>query len=445
MKEEMPFFERWIHERMREEVDSASEMSDVEGYQLHKFRQILAYVYKKSPFYRDMLRRNGIKPECINSIDDISSIPLTTQSQLSREPYRFLCTPLGDVARTVTFQSSGTTGLKKKVFFTEKDLERMIEFFSILLKTMSQQREIVHIIMPKGSPLGLVDLLERGIRKAGSISVISDPSLCAKEQIEIIRNYGSTILISFPSLIYRITQEVEDYFPSTELNVKAMVLCSEYLPQSMRKRLELMWDCPVFNHYGSTEMGLGVAMECKAQEGFHFNEADLLIEVVDPVTKKPLPHGEEGELVFSCLNRTAMPLIRYLTHDISRMIKKPCRCGILTLKRLDSIKGRIDSSIHLGEENRIYSSCLDEILFSLPYVIDYRVHVMEKGGGRKALLFYVEVKEGMMKMGEELEERLFQIHLLENGISSGLIDALKVQVLPQGFFRGSDRKKVFLM
>ena len=148
----------------------------------------------------------------------------------------------------------------------------------------------------------------------------------------------------------------------------------------MRQELKRIWNCDIRTHYGLTEMGLGVAVECEAQDGYHFNEADLVLEIVHPETGAPVPAGEEGEMVFTTLTREAMPLVRYRTHDLSRLIREPCTCGAASLLKIDTVKKRLESIATVGDGDEIYPSLFDDVLFEIPGVVDYQVIATREGG-----------------------------------------------------------------
>ncbi len=157
--------------------------------------------------------------------------------------------------------------------------------------------------------------------------------------------------------------------------IKTVLLSADYVPAAIVREIEHAWGCHVFNHYGMTEMGLGAAVDCKALSGYHVREADLYFEIIDPETGYPLPDGETGEVVFSTLTRTGMPLIRYRTGDLSRFVPEPCPCGTI-LKRLDWVRGRIDGSVRLGGGYTLTVADLDEALFPLPGLLNFRVEML---------------------------------------------------------------------
>jgi len=182
----------------------------------------------------------------------------------------------------------------------------------------------------------------------------------------------------------------------------------------MREHLKNVWQCDVHSHYGLTEMGLGVAVECHAHNGYHFNEADLLLEMVNPKTGQVVTEGE-GELVFTTLTRQGTPLIRYRTHDIARFVTQPCPCGAATLLKFGKVTRRVELLVTVGDDDVIYPSLFDEVLYKLPEVVDYDL-IVSRDGARDKLDFVVEVTE----TNENLRERIFDLLVEEPVIKANL-------------------------
>jgi phenylacetate-coenzyme A ligase PaaK-like adenylate-forming protein len=151
-------------------------------------------------------------------------------------------------------------------------------------------------------------------------------------------------------------------------------LSADYVSQAIVREIESAWHCPVFNHYGMTETGLGGVVDCGARSGGHIREADLYVEIIDPATGHTVPDGERGEIVVTTLTRVGMPLIRYRTGDLSRIIPEPCRCGTV-LKRLEWVKGRLAGQVRLGGNCLLSMADLDEALFPLPGLLNFQAAV----------------------------------------------------------------------
>lgn len=180
---------------------------------------------------------------------------------------------------------------------------------------------------------------------------------------------------------------------------RCALLSTDYVSAAIVSELRRIWQCEVFEHYGMTEMGLGGGLECQAHQGYHLRENDLYFEVIDPVSARPLPDGEYGEVVFTTLTRQGMPLIRYRTGDISRFIPEPCPCGG-SLRRLARVQNRLNSRVVLGEHQAITMAELDEVLLALPAVADFTAEVVYDRPAK--LTVQVEILSGDITHSEQV-------------------------------------------
>jgi phenylacetate-CoA ligase len=432
------YLESWIHQKIRNEmgrsVDPLSR-SSIDAYHLLKLREILAYSYERSSFYRKLFNECGLGHEVIRNLEDLTKIPLTDPSRLASQPYRFLCVSQAEVARPYTFATSGTTGPRKKIFWTRADIERITDFMAAGIMTVADTTDVVQILLLDSRPFSQADLLRRGVQKAGATAVVAGMESSAEEHLRIIKEHRSSVVFGYAAPLIRISRELREKHDLSASGVKILFLAGEYVPDARRQELESIWKCRVYTHYGLTEMGLGVAVECDARDGYHFNEADLLLEIVDPATGTPVKPGLEGELVFTTLTREAMPLIRYRTHDISRIIPEPCACGASTLLRIDQVKKRLESVIHLSSGQEIYPALLDDLLSGVPGIMEYRV-VVTRQGSRDCLEFGIEAVEQRKELLMELEARLKRLTQSAE---------LKLELLPRGALAAPGRAKKMIV
>ena len=452
------FLEQWLHNIIRQKVKEAPEYrqfvgkesidrvtrADIDRYHLFKLRKILTYAYEKSTFYRELFNNRGIKVDDISSLDNIANIPLTNPADIAQHPYQFACVSLGEIERATTFTSSGTTGPQKRVFCTESDLEMMTDFMGAGMRSVATEGDVVQIMLPSARPNDQADLLAKGVGKMGGLPVISGTTPSPEEQLRIIDEAHSAVLFASVSRIYRITQETRHNHDLKGKGVKALFVTSEYLSESMRRQLRDAWNCDVHTHYGLTEMGLGVAVECHAHNGYHFNEADLLVEVVDPETGAVLTNDDEGELVFTTLTREAMPLIRYRTRDISRLLSRPCECGASTLKKIAKVTRRREGIVKIGEGDEIYPAMFDELIFSIPDVIDYQL-TLGKEGGRDILLFKAEVTRESQDIGEAISKVVLSHRLIRKNVDANRMALPKVELASQGTLKRMTRAKKLIV
>ena len=452
------FLEQWLHNIIRQKVKEDPEYrqfvgkenidqltrADIDLYHLFKLRKILSYAYQKSTFYRELFNRSGIKIDDIKSLDDIANIPFTNPIDIAQHPYQFACVSLGDIARVTTFTSSGTIGPQKRVFCTERDLEVMTDFMAAGMRTVATEGDVVQIMLPSARPNDQADLLAKGVRKMGGLPVISGISLSPEQQLMIVDQTHPTVLFGLVSPMYRITQETRHEHDLKGKGVKVLFVTAEYLSESMREQLQDAWNCDIHIHYGLAEMGLGVAVECHAHNGFHFNEADLLLEVVDPETGAVLANDEEGELVFTTLTREAMPLIRYRTHDISRLISTPCECGATTLKKIANVTRRLEGIAKIGSGDEIYPAMFDELIFTIPEVIDYQM-TLGKEEGRDTLLFQVEVTTESQHIREAISKVVLSHPLIRKTVDANKVALPKVELVSQGTLKRLTRAKKLII
>jgi phenylacetate-CoA ligase len=453
-----PYLETWLHDIIRNTLEADEEFRrfaktntlnhisrpDVKSYQLFMVRRTLKYAYEKSSFYHELFDKNGVRPEDVCTLSDLSMIPFTEPSHLAEAPYRFLCTSQSEIARPYTFVTSGTTGPQKKIFWTHSDLEKIIDFMAAGIGTVATAADVVQIILPDGRPYSQADLLRRGVQQLGATPVVAGIELSAEEQLGIIEDFHSTVIFGYTSQIYRISQALKAAHNLRAKGVKCLFLAAGYLPGVMRTELQTLWGCPVHTHYGLTEMGLGVAIECDARDGYHYNEADLLVEVVSPRTGEVVDPGVEGELVFTTLNRKAMPLIRYRTHDLSRIIAEPCPCGAASLLKIDEIKKRLETIVVMENGDEMYPALFDDVLFEVPGIVDYQVSVTrEKNKDR--LCFTIEMTPGGKSSIAEIHEKLLSAPMVARSLAAGTMMEPAVELVGWGSLQSASRAKKMIV
>jgi phenylacetate-CoA ligase len=437
--------EKWLHERIRQQTISDPEFDhflnchnlndlgrqDIDRYHLYKLRKIVAYVQEKSFYYRKRFGEHGVRAEQIDSLADFSRLPLTAPSDFAENPYHFVCVSLGDVERVTTFTSSGTTGPEKRIFFTKEDLECMTNFMAVGIRAVADENDVIQILLPSGMINDQTDLLCKGVQKMGAKPVPSGIVPDAEKQLGIMAQEKTSVLFGVVNPVYRITQDARLSHDLRRKGIKALFLTSEYLPDSMRKSLEEIWGCRVHIHYGLTEMGLGVAVECEARDGFHFNEGDLYLEIVDPQTGQPVEQGEEGELVFTALSFTGTPLIRYRTHDIAHFITEPCACGATTLKKFSNVTKRLESIINIENDITLYPSRFDELLFADPNIIDFQA-VLTGNKKNVTILLKVEAIECNQEAAEAIRNRLLTDPMVHELVFGDRKWNLKIEFVNKG-------------
>jgi phenylacetate-coenzyme A ligase PaaK-like adenylate-forming protein len=454
---EPTILEPWLHNIIRKKLATEAEFrrwmgretlaqvtrDDVNRYHLFLFKKTLNYATEKSVFYRDLLKKAGINADDIRSMADIAKVPFTTPEDIAQHPYYFACISLGEIERVTTFTSSGTTGPQKKVFVNDHDLERMTDFMAAGMMTVAKEGDVVQIMLPSRRPNDQSDLLSQGVKKMGGTPVVTGTSPISEDQIQKIDEFHPAVLFASVSRMWRITQETYHQHDLKTKGVKTLFVTSEYLSESMRRQLQNIWNCDVHAHYGMTEMGLGVAVECHAHDGFHYNEADLMVEVIDPKTGEVLGDDAEGELVFTALNREAMPLIRYRTHDLSRLVGNPCKCGASTLRKFAPITRRRESIVKICSDE-LYPSAFDELLFSIPDVIDYQV-TLNKEKKKDNLTFKIEVVEPDEGIRQIISENLLNHPIIRKSLDGNILVLSPIELVSRGKLTRMNRAKKLII
>jgi phenylacetate-CoA ligase len=418
--------------------------SDVERYQQFKLLRSLKYCYEKSSFYREQFHKAGISPAAIQNREDLSRFPLTDPLHIAEAPYQFLCLSRAEIARIHTFVTSGTTGPQKKIFWTQGDLDRITDFMSAGMGMAANSADVVQIFLPDGRPNSQADLLCQGVKKLGATPVVSEMNLSAQEHLTLIEKFNSTILFGYAGHLFRLSKDLQHTCDLSDKGVKILFLAAEYLPDSRRRELRSIWNCRVRTHYGLTEMGLGVAVECEAGNGYHFNEADLLLEIINPKTGEPVTAGQEGELVFTTLNREAMPLIRYRTHDISRLILEPCACGAASLLKIDKVKKRLESIVALAGGDEVYPALFDDVLYGIPGLIDYQLVIIRRED-KDCLNFRIEMQPECADRIPAIHRKLKSMPVIAKNIAAGRMAKPSIEMLMWGALKTADRAKKIIL
>ena len=310
-----PTLDKWMGEKLSAPLSRA----ELEKFQLEMLNETVAWARENSKYYSQRLPNGSL-----SNIRDLETLPFTRPEELYADPYAFLCVSPREVERIITVATSGSSGSSKRIFFTAEDVELCADFFHYGMRLMVDESDRLGILFPATAPGSVGELLARGLHRGGTktqqlFHKIGDLSALAAE----IEAENLTALAGFPSVI----QALAESYP--HLPVKTVLLSADFVSPACREAIKSAWGAEVFEHYGMTEMGLGCAVSCEHQRGYHIREADILIEIIDPETGRVLPDGEYGEVVFTTLTRCAMPLIRYRTGDFSRFIPEPCPCGTL--------------------------------------------------------------------------------------------------------------------
>lgn len=383
--------------------------------ELSQLKKTIRYAYNTSPYYHRLFKENNLRPSDIKKLSDMTKIPYTKTEDLQNDPKSFFSVPENQFIRV--FTTAGTTGKPKKAYFTKEDLDRIVESTATGAKLMYgiTSDDIVRLTFEVGYGTeiwGNRYCLSRAYESLGAL-IIATGRLPVEDELEIIREYKPNIFGDVSSRVYFLTKEMGKLCDLKELGVKKILIGAEPTQDTMRKEIEKAWNADVFIGYGITEIGLLMAGECEKKQGMHLNEFNFLTEVVDPETGEQLEDGEIGELLFTTFDRKGMPLIRYNSHDLGRILPGICNCG-LPMKRIE-IKGRSDDLIPIGAGDNLFTRMFDEALFSIPEIQEYQV-IFDKKDGKDLITIVAESNVINDSIRKKIIDALMKMPEIKNGI-----------------------------
>lgn len=355
---------------------TVGEMNDTlfDEYRLFQLRRTLRQVNEKSLFYKRLYERKGVDVGEVSTLSDLSRLPFTAPKDLSGSSYNFLCTSQGDVEKPVTFYSSGSTGTTKRIFFSGADIQKILDFLPRGMNTVIGRDEgRVQVFLQNTHGRGIGGTLAQSLRMFGMQAWTSDLADNAEDIIRVTLDNKVNVWFGEAMTILRATRILARSMDLSKLGMRCIFITMTNIPPSMVKYLEETWACYVSTHYGLTESGWGLAVDCDVCDGYHYNELDHIIEIVDPDTGAVLPCGSEGEVVLTNIARDCMPLVRYRTGDIATLKKSVCGSHLDVLGHIQ--RRREGAYMLTGRE--IYPAIFDEPLFAVPELLDYRLHVKD--------------------------------------------------------------------
>ena len=345
-----------------EEIECMSK-EDMEELQLKRLQEVVTTAYNKVPYYHKRYSEEEVYPEDIETLEDIEKLPFTTKTDLRASyPFGLFAVPQKDIVEIHT--SSGTTGKPTVSGYTREDLDIWSEVMARGLTMMGiTDEDIIQNTHGYGLFTGGFGVHYGGQKIGATVIPISTGQTL--RQIELMKDFQTTMLIFTPSYGLHIAEELDEMnIKPSDLNLKVIGFGSESWTDEMRKQIEDKFQTPAYNIYGLTEvMGPGVAMECSEQDGLHLYEDHFYPEIIDPNTMKQVPEGQEGELVLTTLTRVGMPLIRFRTRDITTLQHGKCGCG-RTLAKISKIKGRTDDMLKIKGVS-VFPSQIEKALLSI--------------------------------------------------------------------------------
>ena len=409
----------------------------IERLQTERLRSTVAHCMN-SPFYRKRFSDAGLSPDDIQTLDDLQKIPFTTKQDLrDTYPFGMASVPLSKCTRL--HSSSGTTGNPTVILHTQKDLEQWANAVARCLWMVGCRPEDV---FQNTSGYGMFTGglgFQYGAERLGMLTVPAAAGNTLR-QIKFFTDFGTTVVHAIPSYASRLYEVMceRGVDPRKDTKLRILAIGAEPHSEETRRRIENMLGVKAYNSFGMSEMcGPGVAFECPEQNGMHIWEDYYIVEIIDPVTLKPVPDGEVGELVLTTINREAMPLLRYRTRDLTRILPGECPCG-RHHKRIDRIKGRSDDMIILKGVN-IFPIQVEQVHGQFKELASDYLITLDTVDGNDFMTVEVELIDRHI-------DDYAALQTLEKSITRMLRDEIlvtpKVKLLPKGTLPQSEGKAV---
>ena len=357
------FFQKEIETMPREQI---------KALQNEKFLKQMQHVWNDCPDYRRKMEKAGVSIDDIKSIDDISKLPFLSKDDLREGyPYAMLAKPLSECVRI--HSTSGTTGKRVIAYYTQHDIDIWDECCArALVATGATKDDVVQVAYGFGLFTGGAGL-NGGSHKLGSLTLPMS-SGNTDRQLQFMIDLGATVLCCTPSYAAYLAESIKERGVRDQIKLRAGIFGAEAWSEEMRRDIEAGLGIKAYDIYGLTEIsGPGVSYECSEQTGMHINEDHFYAEIIDPDTGEVLPEGEQGELVFTSLDKEAFPVIRYRTKDICVLTRKECSCGRTFIKMVKP-RGRSDDMLIIKGVN-VFPSQIEAVLIEQGYQANYQLVV----------------------------------------------------------------------
>ncbi|HOU01293.1 MAG TPA: phenylacetate--CoA ligase [Bacteroidales bacterium] len=390
--------------------------SELRRIQSERLIETVERVYFNVPYYRNKFQEKGLGPDSIRDIEDISKLPFTTKVDLrDTYPFGMFAVPMSEIVRI--HASSGTTGKSTVVGYTRSDVSTWSEVMARTLTSAGAGRnDFIQIAYGYGLFTGGLGLHYGGEKIGASVIPVSGGN--TNRQLQIMRDFGTTILACTPSYALYLAEAIqENGINRDELKLKAGVFGAEPWTENMRREIEAKLKVKAIDIYGLSEViGPGVAYECDEQDGLHINEDHFFPEIIDPDTLQVLPEGSLGELVFTTITKEGLPLIRYRTRDLTRLNYSRCKCG-RTLVRMDKCLGRSDDMLIIRGVN-LFPSQIETVLLEMSEIKPHYRIIVDRVNNLDTLELQVEVDE------EFFQDKISQLQNLRGRLQENLESAI---------------------
>lgn len=409
---------------------------ELEQLQLKKLRQTIS-IALNSKMYKHKFDELHITPDSIKTLDDIRKIPFTTKQDLrDNYPFGLVC---GDMKDTVRIHSSsGTTGHPTVVVYSRHDID---SWANMIARNMYMVGCRNTDVFQNSSGYGMFTGglgFQYGAEKLGATTIPAAAGN-SKRQVMFIRDFGTTCLHAIPSYAIRLAEVFkEEGIDPRSTKLRTLFIGAEPHTNEQRLKIERLLGVKAYNSYGMTEMnGPGVAFECKQQNGMHLWEDNYIVEIIDPETLEPVPDGETGEMVLTTLDRTMMPIIRYRTRDITRIIPGECECG-RTHRRIDRIKGRTDDMFIIKGVN-VFPMQVEKILIQYPGIGSNYLITLDTIADNDVMTVEIELEDMKSDTYPELQE---MARTIQRALKDEILLTPRVKFVKKGTLSVSDGKAV---
>lgn len=409
---------------------------ELEQLQLKKLRQTIS-IALNSKMYKHKFDELHITPDSIKTLDDIRKIPFTTKQDLrDNYPFGLVCGDMKDAVRI--HSSSGTTGHPTVVVYSRHDID---SWANMIARNMYMVGCRNTDVFQNSSGYGMFTGglgFQYGAEKLGATTIPAAAGN-SKRQVMFIRDFGTTCLHAIPSYAIRLAEVFkEEGIDPRSTKLRTLFIGAEPHTNKQRLKIERLLGVKAYNSYGMTEMnGPGVAFECKQQNGMHLWEDNYIVEIIDPETLEPVPDGETGEMVLTTLDRTMMPIIRYRTRDITRIIPGECECG-RTHRRIDRIKGRTDDMFIIKGVN-VFPMQVEKILIQYPGIGSNYLITLDTIADNDVMTVEIELEDMKSDTYPELQE---MARTIQRALKDEILLTPRVKFVKKGTLSVSDGKAV---
>lgn len=409
---------------------------ELERVQADRLVNTVKRIYHNVPFYREKMQKKGLEPSDIRSVEDLKKLPFTYKQDLrDNYPYGLFAVPMSEIVRI--HASSGTTGKQTVVGYTRRDIDTWAEVMArTLTNAGADKNSFIQVAYGYGLFTGGLGAHYGAERIGASVIPISGGN--TKRQLQIMKDFGTTILACTPSYALYLAEEMEESgIKKSDLKLKAGVFGAEPWSSNMRKEIEERLGILAIDIYGLSEViGPGVASECCFQCGLHIPEDHFIPEIIDPETEEVLPPGSKGELVFTTITKEGLPLIRYRTRDISSLNYEKCQCG-RTEVRMSKVSGRTDDMLIIRGVN-VFPSQIESVLLEIGEASPHYLLIVDRKDNLDNLEIWVEMTQGLfsdeVKRLEEVEKKI------KNAIESTLGISAKIKLVEPKTIERSEGK-----